>query len=130
MYTPSGYRLQYVSESLVTNRASVSYLCKCVAMIIDANQQHRPKGHYACVRLLGGAEVMMEPRSQVSEWLPVSAGVPDGDLEVGIVDYDGLIVALPYPCHRSGGDFVDAANSRRLDIQLTHWRQWTAPRKG
>ena len=55
---------------------------------------------------------------------------PYGDLEVGIMDYDGMIIALPYPCHRSGVDFVDAANRWRVDIQPTHWRMWIASREG
>ena len=73
---------------------------------------------------------MMEPRIQVQEWLPVSIVAPDGDLEIGVMDYDGLIVALPYPCHRSGVGFVDAANRRHVDIQPTHWRKWNASREG
>lgn len=58
------------------------------------------------------------------EWLSVSVIPPDGELEVGIIDYDGVVVALPYPCHRSGLDFVDALNRKRIDIQPTHWRKW------
>ena len=69
---------------------------------------------------------MSETRSEVQEWLPVSVIAPDGNLEIEIMDYDGLIVALPYPCHRSGVDFVDAANRKRVDVQPTHWRKWNA----
>ncbi len=72
-------------------------------------------------------ELMTETRSPGQEWQPVSVTAPEGDLELGIVDYDGLIVALPYPCHRTGMDFVDAANRRRVDIQPTHWRSWSRP---
>jgi hypothetical protein len=40
------------------------------------------------------------------------------------MDYDELVVSLPYPCHRSGGNLFDASNKARIDIQPTHWRKW------
>jgi hypothetical protein len=60
-----------------------------------------------------------------TEWLPISISPPDGDLEVCVMDYDGLVLALDYPCHRNGADWIDASNKRRIDIQPTHWRKWT-----
>jgi len=45
-----------------------------------------------------------------------------------VIDYDEIVVPLPYPCHRSGADFVDASNKKRLDIQPTRWRKWTERR--
>jgi hypothetical protein len=62
------------------------------------------------------------------EWQPISMTPPDGDLEVCVMDYDGIILALGYPCHKSGTDFVDASNRKRIDIQPTHWRKWTEQR--
>ena len=60
-----------------------------------------------------------------AEWLPVSITPPDGDLEVSVLDYDGTVLALGYPCHKIGADWVDASNKKHLDIQPTHWRKWT-----
>lgn len=60
------------------------------------------------------------------EWLPVSMTPPDGDLEVCVIAYDGIVHALGYPCRKSGADFVDSSNIRRIDIQPTHWREWNA----
>jgi hypothetical protein len=63
------------------------------------------------------------------EWLPVSVTPPAGeDLELCIMDYDEIVVPLPYPCHRSGSDFVDASNKKHVDIQPTHWRKWSLRR--
>jgi BON domain len=42
-----------------------------------------------------------------------------------IAKRDEIVVSLPYPCHRSGADFVDASNKKHIDIQPTHWRKWT-----
>jgi hypothetical protein len=69
------------------------------------------------------------PASDPAEWLPVSVTPPAGeDLELCVMDYDEIVVPLSYPCHRSGVDFVDASNKKRIDIQPTHWRKWTALR--
>ena len=45
-----------------------------------------------------------------------------------MLDYDEIVVPLPFPCHRSGTDFVDASNRKHIDIQPTHWRKWTRER--
>ncbi len=60
-----------------------------------------------------------------AEWLPISMAPPDGDIEVCVMDFDGIVLALAYPCHRRGADLVDASDNRRIDIQPTHWRKWT-----
>jgi hypothetical protein len=59
------------------------------------------------------------------EWLPVSIAPSDGDLEVCVMDYDGIVQALVYPCHKNGAEWVDALNKKHVDIQPTHWRKWT-----
>jgi hypothetical protein len=44
------------------------------------------------------------------------------------MDYDEIVLPLPYQCHRNGADFVDASNKKHIDIQPTHWRKWTGQR--
>jgi hypothetical protein len=61
-----------------------------------------------------------------SEWLPASIAPPDGELEVCVLDYDGIVHALMFPCHRDGSDWVDASGTKHFDIQPTHWRKWSA----
>lgn len=61
-----------------------------------------------------------------AEWLPVLIAPSDAkDLEVCVMDYDGIVLALPYPCHKNGTEWVDASNKKHIDIQPTHWRKWT-----
>jgi hypothetical protein len=60
-----------------------------------------------------------------AEWLPISIAPPDGELEVCVIDYDGIVHALVYPCHKSGTEWVDASNKKHIDFQPTHWRKWT-----
>ena len=63
-----------------------------------------------------------------AEWLPVSTAPYDGDLEICVLDYDGIVHALVFPCHKDGAEWVDAYNERHIDIQPTHWRKWTGAR--
>jgi hypothetical protein len=59
------------------------------------------------------------------EWLPVSSAPSDADLEVCIIDFDGILHALEFPCHKDKAGWFDAMTKKRLDIQPTHWRRWT-----
>ena len=69
------------------------------------------------------------PASDSVEWLPVSVLPPTGQaLELCVMDYDEIVVSLPYPCHKSGPDFVDASNKKQIDIQPTHWHKWSERR--
>lgn len=36
----------------------------------------------------------------------------------------GSVHALAFPCHRTASGWADAATSRLLDIEPTHWRKW------
>jgi len=58
------------------------------------------------------------------EWLPVSIAPCDGDLEVCVLGYDGIVHALEFPYHKDGAEWVDALNKKQVDIQPTHWRKW------
>ena len=59
-----------------------------------------------------------------AEWLPASIAPSDGDLEVCVVDYDGIVHALAFPCHKDGVEWVNALSRKHIDIQPTHWRKW------
>jgi hypothetical protein len=72
-----------------------------------------------------GVPVMTHIQSLSAEWLPVSTAPDDGDLEVCVMDYDGIVLRLEYPCHKNGAEWIDASNRKRIDIQPTHWRKWT-----
>ena len=60
-----------------------------------------------------------------AEWLPVSIAPFDADLEVCVMDYDGIVHALRVPCKQGKTGWVDASTKKRIDIQPTHWRTWT-----
>ena len=64
-------------------------------------------------------------RSSPGAWLPVSIAPSHEDLEVCVLDYDGIVHALVVPCHKDGAEWVDALDNKHVDIQPTHWRKWT-----
>jgi hypothetical protein len=63
--------------------------------------------------------------SSSAEWLPASSAPSDRDLEVCVLDFDGIVHALAYPCQKAGVDWIDALGKKHVDIQPTHWRKWT-----
>jgi len=65
--------------------------------------------------------------SSPAEWLPVSIAPSGRDLEVCVLDYDGMVHALLFPCRKDGTEWMDASNRKHVDFQPTHWRKWTEP---
>jgi len=68
---------------------------------------------------------MTRVHSLPAEWLPISLAPSDVDLEVCVMDYDGIVHALKFPCKQDKTGWVDASTKKRIDIQPTHWRTWT-----
>ena len=68
---------------------------------------------------------MTRLHSLPAEWLPVSLAPSDADLEVCVMDYDGIIHALAFPCHKDNAGWVNASTKKHIDIQPTHWRNWS-----
>ena len=58
------------------------------------------------------------------KWLPIAIAPSGADLEVGVME-NGDVHALVFPVHKSGLSWVNASTKERVDIQPTHWRQWT-----
>ena len=67
---------------------------------------------------------MTRIHSQPTEWLPILIAPSDAGLEVCVMDYDGIVHALKFPCQQDKTGWVDAATKKRIDIQPTHWRKW------
>jgi hypothetical protein len=68
---------------------------------------------------------MSRVHSLSAEWLPVSIAPTDADLEVCVMDYDGIVHSLTSPCRKSGPGWIDTSTKKRIDIQPTHWRKWS-----
>jgi hypothetical protein len=68
--------------------------------------------------------IMIRAHSQPAEWLPVSIAPSDADLEVCVMDYDGIVHALEFPCHQDKTGWFDVSTKKHIDIEPTHWRTW------
>jgi len=57
------------------------------------------------------------------KWLPISDAPFDTDLEVAVLDRQG-VHSLVFPCRRTTIGWADASTHRLLVIEPTHWRKW------
>jgi hypothetical protein len=58
------------------------------------------------------------------KWLPVSIAPADINLEVGVMDNRGDIIALVFPVRKREAQWIDAVSKKAIDIGPTHWRAW------
>jgi hypothetical protein len=56
-------------------------------------------------------------------WEHVSSAPFDRDLELAVIDNDGLH-ALVFPCRRIPNGWMKVETKERLDVRPTHWREW------
>lgn len=61
-------------------------------------------------------------------WQPIATAPFDGDLELAVVDADG-VHALMFPCRRAADGWLNSVTSKPVpDVRPTHWRTWVAKR--
>jgi len=57
-------------------------------------------------------------------WQPASTAPFDRDLQLAVIDSAGTH-ALVFPCRRILGGWMKAGTKQRVDLDPTHWREWT-----
>jgi hypothetical protein len=57
-------------------------------------------------------------------WQQISTAPFDRDLELAVI-HGGEVHALVFPCRRILRGWMDATTKRRIDVQPTHWREWS-----
>lgn len=67
----------------------------------------------------------MMPSNNVNmEWNPIASAPFDRDLELAVIDYEG-IHALVFPCRRILRGWVDSGTKKQIaNLRPTHWREW------
>ena len=57
-------------------------------------------------------------------WHPISTAPFDRDLELAIIDSNGLRT-IAYPCRRVLGGWIKAEIKTPVELRPTHWRDWS-----
>jgi hypothetical protein len=57
------------------------------------------------------------------EWQPMATAPVNRDLELAVIDYDGLH-ALIFPCRRDLTGWQKSGTQEHVDVRPTHWREW------
>ena len=63
----------------------------------------------------------------IMEWQRIVTAPFDRDLELAVIDYDG-VHALAFPCRRILGSWMNAETKKKIEVYPTHWREWQDPR--
>jgi hypothetical protein len=56
---------------------------------------------------------------RLTTWLPIASAPSDADLEVCVMDSDG-IHALVFPCRKNGTEWVDASTKKYVDCMSSN----------
>ncbi len=59
------------------------------------------------------------------EWQPVTTAPYGVDLELAVLDGDGIL-ALVFPCRRNVHGWVNSKSGASVGIYPSHWRQWNS----
>jgi hypothetical protein len=57
------------------------------------------------------------------DWYPVSTAPFERDLQLAVIDCDGMH-ALVFPCCRTPSGWINAQTKRLVEVHPTHWRDW------
>ena len=60
-----------------------------------------------------------------ANWQPIATAPFDRDLRLGVIDRQGDAHALVFPCRRVLGGWLKAETKARIDVDPTHWQEWT-----
>ena len=60
------------------------------------------------------------------QWQPISMAPFGRVLELAVMNNRDAYV-LAFACRRLVGGWLNVAKGRRIEVQPTHWRQWTGP---
>ena len=74
------------------------------------------------IRLLDLAQVIID-------WQPIIRAPFERDLEVAVINPDGTVNALGFPCWRTFDGWLNEETKKWLDVRPTHWRNWAKSSK-
>jgi len=65
------------------------------------------------------------PHISVMQWQHIATAPFDKDLELAVLDKDG-VHALAFACRRTAGGWINAKTKQRIEVSPSHWREWDA----
>ena len=57
-------------------------------------------------------------------WLKIETAPFNRDLEVAVIETNGDVYAVVFPCRRVINGWIKAATGGHVEIHPTHWREW------
>jgi len=73
------------------------------------------------MRINGSPQKLVDDYSM--EWQPITTAPYGVDLELSVVDGDG-IHALVFPCRRDIHGWINAKSKASVEVHPSHWREW------
>ena len=61
-------------------------------------------------------------------WMKIETAPFNRDIEVAVIEADGEIYAVVFPCRRVAAGWIKAASGNPVEIHPTHWREWEVSR--
>ena len=58
------------------------------------------------------------------DWKPIIQAPFERDLELAVIDPNGTIRVVNFPCRRMFDGWLDAKTNKWVDLHPTHWREW------
>jgi hypothetical protein len=49
----------------------------------------------------------------------------DCEVRLAVIDGSGTVHALVFPCRRVGNSWIDSKLRRPVEVNPTHWQEWT-----
>jgi hypothetical protein len=68
---------------------------------------------------------MKKQRIHKADWQPIATAPFDCDLRLAVIDRQGVAHALVFPCRRVLGGWLKTETKARIDVDPTHWQEWT-----
>lgn len=57
-------------------------------------------------------------------WTKIETAPFDRDLELAVIEADGDIHAVVFPCRRVVSGWIKSETRRPVELHPTHWRNW------
>jgi hypothetical protein len=58
------------------------------------------------------------------------ADIPaDRDVRLAVIDGNGTVHALVFPCRRAGNSWIDSRLRQPVEVHPTHWQDWAEASK-